>query len=38
MNLILVAIMAIGMPVTAFGLYDLQELLERRAQQQHADD
>ena len=38
MGTILVAVLSVGLPLTADGLYDLQELLERGEQRRHAED
>lgn len=38
MSPILFAVLSVGMPLTALGLYDLQAALERRAQERHAND
>ena len=38
MSPILFAVLSMGMPLTALGLYDLQKSLERREQERHADD
>ncbi len=38
MSPILFAVLSLGMPLTALGLYDLQKSLERREQERHADD
>jgi hypothetical protein len=38
MTPILFAVLSVGMPLTALGLYDLQKSLERREQERHAED
>lgn len=38
MNPLLVATLSVGMPLAAFGLYNLQESLERWEQRRHAND
>ncbi|MCW2650873.1 MAG: hypothetical protein JWR32_1849 [Mycobacterium sp.] len=38
MSTILVAVLSIGMPLAALGLYDLQESLERWEHERHAQD
>ena len=38
MGTILVAVLSVGMPLTALGLYDLQEALERWEHERHAQD
>jgi len=38
MSTILVAVLSVGMPLAALGLYDLQASLERWEQQRHAED
>ena len=38
MTPILLALLSVGMPLTALGLYDLQKSLERKAQERHAED
>ena len=38
MSTILVAVLSVGMPLTALGLYDLQQSLERWEQRRHAED
>lgn len=38
MSPILVAVLSVGMPLAALGLYDLQESLERWEYERHADD
>lgn len=34
----LFAVLSVGMPLAALGLYDLQRSLERREQERHAED
>ena len=38
MNSILFGVLGVGMPLAAFGLYQLQESLERWEQRRHAED
>ncbi len=38
MNAIVVAALFVGSPLAAWGLYDLQQSLERWDQRRHADD
>lgn len=38
MSTIMVAVLSVGMPLAALGLYGLQESLERWEQERHADD
>ena len=38
MSPILFAVLSVGMPLTALGLYDLQKSLERGEQERHAND
>jgi hypothetical protein len=38
MGTITVALLSVGMPLAALGLYDLQESLERWEHDRHADD
>jgi hypothetical protein len=38
MSTILVAVLSVGMPLAALGLYDLQESLERWEHERHAED
>ncbi len=38
MGTILVAVLSVGVPLAALGLYDLQESLERWEQERHAQD
>jgi hypothetical protein len=38
MGTILVGVLSVGLPLTAVGLYDLQESLERWEQRRHAED
>lgn len=38
MNLLLVACLVVAVPLVAIGIYTLQELLECRDQQKHAQD
>ena len=37
-SILVVAVLAVGLPLTALGLYDLQESLERWAHKRHVDD
>jgi len=38
MNPILLAVLSVGTPLAAFGLYNLQQSLERWDHRRHADD
>ena len=38
MSPILFAVLSVGMPLTALGLYDLRKSLEREEQERHAND
>lgn len=38
MNPLVIAVLSVGMPLVALGLYDLQHSLERWEQRRHAED